>query len=164
MERLHEHEFNVREVAFLDSKLKLESDIKRRKDRIRQLENKVAQANMAEASDEDASDDDDDEDEGSGAAKGGGHPTREAGKLALKLQKDAEVEKSALETSEKLLEVLLEKQPKRSDYPMDMAAKKEEILKRQSETKRPPGEPLYIPLLSDRAQRTRYVTIVCMMM
>ena len=115
---------------------------------------------MVEGSDEDASDDDDEDDKPTD--KAGGNPAGEAGKLALKLQKDAEVEKMALETSQNLLQKLLEKQPKRSDFPMDLEAKKEEILKRQNATKRQPGDPLYIPLLSDRAQRTETEALMAM--
>lgn len=74
--------------------------------------------------------------------------------MVLKLQTDAEAEKSALEKSEALLTALVEKEPKIDDIPLDEDAEREKILQRQQRTKRPPGDPLYIPMLTDKTQKT----------
>jgi len=151
LRRLHEHDFEVREVSFLENKAKLETDIKRKKARIRDLEEKVAQANMAEGSDEDASDDDGEDDKP--ATKAGVSKPGD-GKVALKLQSDAEAEKQSLEKSELLFEKLKAKQPKLDDVPLDEETERAKIRERQSKTKRQAGDPMYIPILTDRTQRT----------
>jgi len=150
--QLHQHAFRLREMAFLENKAKVEATIKRRKARVRELEDRIAAANMAEGSDEDASDDDDDEGE-----KGGSKPVTTSGpdaRLKEVLDKDKDNETQALEAAEELLQALTKKQPKIEDEPLDEEAERQRILARQAKTKRAPGDPVYLPILTNRTQKT----------
>jgi hypothetical protein len=59
--RNHRRKFEETEISYLERRARLETDIKRRKARIRELEDKIAEAKMAEESENEASDDDDED-------------------------------------------------------------------------------------------------------
>lgn len=86
------------------------------------------------------------------AKRGGGGRTD--GKLAthLRLQREGEIQ--SMDKTKELLAKLMEREPKEENRPFDEAAAREEILERQRRTKRAPGDPIYVPLFSDKGQRT----------
>lgn len=59
--RNHRRKFEETEISYLERRARLETDIKRRKARIRELEDKIAEAKMAEESENEASDDDEED-------------------------------------------------------------------------------------------------------
>ena len=144
--RQHNHAFAVKQMAWLERKDRLEKEAQQRGNRARLLEQRIADANMAEASDEDASTEDDEDGDGP-EAKPGATSNRDD-RMTIKLQADLLHENNALDKVKDLLKDLAENEPKLDDDPFDQESHRREIVERQEKTKRPPGTPLYIPVLS----------------
>ncbi|EKX45015.1 hypothetical protein GUITHDRAFT_163401 [Guillardia theta CCMP2712] len=152
MRRQHEHTQALQRTKHEKDCKTLENKVKTMEKKIKEFEEKEAQLLMAERpnEDEDLDDEDDDDDNVQLPAMKSNAQDK---KFLLRLQSQLKLERDELSAYKNMLETLRAKEDKGTEK-FDVEAAKKAIRDRQERTKRSPGDPIYLPVLTYTAAKT----------